>query len=274
MGKTWCQRGFCVTNRNNRHFEDTGGSPCGADRPKTKTQQRPCCRRCMSSQGHMCTHCSCPPEALSLLNFWNPPTTAQLAIVSTNAAEGEEVLLHIRNKPPDVIAFVWYRGEGANKNRVIALLAIKLNLHLRGPAHSGQERINNDGSLLLKEVTKRDTGMYTIVVYLEDSKKEIGFGRLNVYEPVRVPALLANNTTVTENKDAVVLTCYTNAISTHWLFNGMNLQFTDRMKLSQDHRSLTIDPFKREDAGYYQCEVSNPISFVKSAPLELDVKSE
>ena len=91
---------------------------------------------------------------------------------------------------------------------------------------------------------------------------------------MRKPTVQVSNTTVTENKDAVVLTCDTNAVSTQWLFNGMNLQLTERMKLSQDHRSLTIDPVKREDAGNYQCEVSNTVSSAESAPLVLTVKSE
>lgn len=90
--------------------------------------------------------------------------------------------------------------------------------------------------------------------------------------PVRVPTLLASNTTVMEHKDSVVLTCYTNAASTHWFFNGMNLRLTERMKLSRKNRTLTIDPIRREDAGSYQCEVSNPISSAESVPVELDVK--
>ncbi|XP_045701295.1 carcinoembryonic antigen-related cell adhesion molecule 21-like isoform X2 [Phyllostomus hastatus] len=93
-------------------------------------------------------------------------------------------------------------------------------------------------------------------------------------EPVRMPILLASNTTFTENKGAVVLTCYTDELTLQWLFNGLQLQLTERMKLSEDHRNLTIDPVKREDAGNYQCEVFNPISSFASVPVELDVKSE
>ncbi|EPQ20790.1 Carcinoembryonic antigen-related cell adhesion molecule 21 [Myotis brandtii] len=75
-----------------------------------------------------------------------------------------------------------------------------------------------------------------------------------------------------EHKDSVVLTCYTKAVSTQWFFNGMNLQLTERMKLSWNDRTLTIDPIIRKDAGNYQCEVSNPISSAASVPVELDVK--
>nr|KAF6285378.1 hypothetical protein mMyoMyo1_002609 [Myotis myotis] len=209
--------------------------------------------------------------AVSLLNFWSLPTTAQLAIVSTDAEEGQDVILRIRNMPPNVTGFMWYRGEGAKFKDNIAGFRMSTG-HRAGPAYSGREQINFDGSLLIKKVTLKDTGIYTVVVYLPGSIKEIGFGRLNVYEPVSVPTLQASNTTVTENKDSVVLTCYTNAVSTQWFFNGMNLRLTERMKLSSNDRTLTIDPVSREDAGNYQCEVSNPMSYAESVPVELDVK--
>ncbi|XP_066227934.1 carcinoembryonic antigen-related cell adhesion molecule 21-like [Saccopteryx leptura] len=210
--------------------------------------------------------------AVSLLTSWSPPTTAQLAIVSVNTAEGEDVVLRLRNKPPNPAAYMWFRGEGANRNRIIGHLSMDLKFYAAGPVSTGREKINFDGTLQLKKVNLRDTGDYTVVIHLLDSKKEIGFGRLNVYQPVRVPTLLASNTTVTDNKDSVVLTCYTNALSTQWIFNGVGLQLTERMKLSPDNRMLTIDPVRMKDAGNYQCEVSNPISSVESAPVELDVK--
>ncbi|ELK35044.1 Carcinoembryonic antigen-related cell adhesion molecule 21 [Myotis davidii] len=210
--------------------------------------------------------------AVSLLNFWSLPTTAQLAIVSTNAAVGKDVILRIRNMPPVVRGFMWYRGEGANYKHNIANLAMFLGINITGPAYSGREQIHFDGSLQLNRVNLKDTGIYTVVVYLPGSIKEIGFGRLNIYERVTVPTLLASNTTVTEHKDSVVLTCYTNAVSTQWFFNGMNLWLTERMKLSWNDRTLTIDPVRREDAGNYLCEVSNPISSAESEPVELDVK--
>ncbi|EPQ06014.1 Carcinoembryonic antigen-related cell adhesion molecule 21 [Myotis brandtii] len=90
--------------------------------------------------------------------------------------------------------------------------------------------------------------------------------------PVSVPKLLDSNTTVTENEDAVVMTCYTDESSTNWLFNAMSMRLKKRMKLSQENRTLTIDPVRREDAGNYQCKVYNPVSSTEIAPVELDVK--
>ncbi|KAF6076935.1 hypothetical protein HJG60_002588 [Phyllostomus discolor] len=209
-----------------------------------------------------------------LLNFWSPPTTAQLAIVSTNVAEGKDVRLRLRNVPPNYTGFVWYRGDRANSQNAIASLFITLRMYVNGATNTGRENIFYDGSLLIKEVTRKDAGVYTVVVNLPGSKQEIGFGRLNVYWHVRKPTLRASNTTVTEDKDTMVLTCDTDAVSTHWLFNGMNLQFSETRKLSQDHRSLTIDPVQREDVGYYQCEAPNPVSSADSWALKLHMKSK
>ncbi|XP_005361223.1 carcinoembryonic antigen-related cell adhesion molecule 1-like [Microtus ochrogaster] len=91
-------------------------------------------------------------------------------------------------------------------------------------------------------------------------------------EPVTTPSIQIRNTTVKE-LDSVSLNCSSNdtEISIHWLFNGQSLELTDRMKLSLDNRTLSIDPVKREDSGKYQCEVSNPVSSERSDPIQLDI---
>ncbi|EPQ20728.1 Carcinoembryonic antigen-related cell adhesion molecule 21 [Myotis brandtii] len=68
------------------------------------------------------------------------------------------------------------------------------------------------------------------------------------------------------------MTCHTDGRSINWLFNAMSLPLMERMKLTEDRRTLTIDPVRREDAGNYQCKVSNMFSSFKSAPVVLDVK--
>ncbi|KAK1330131.1 hypothetical protein QTO34_010317 [Cnephaeus nilssonii] len=88
----------------------------------------------------------------------------------------------------------------------------------------------------------------------------------------RVSHTPSHKTTVTENEEMVVMTCYSNARSTNWLFNATSLWLRERMKLSQDRRTLTRNPVRREDAGNYQCKASNIISSFESAPVELDVK--
>ena len=90
-------------------------------------------------------------------------------------------MLHIQNRPLGAVAYVWYKGKGVDKNNVIAFFIMTSGVHLSGPENNGREIIKNDGSLLLKKVTPRDAGIYTVVAHIPDSKKEIGFGQLDVY---------------------------------------------------------------------------------------------
>lgn len=94
-------------------------------------------------------------------------------------------------------------------------------------------------------------------------------------EPVTQPFLQVTNTTVKE-LDSVTLTCLSNDIGANiqWLFNSQSLQLTERMTLSQNNSILRIDPIKREDAGEYQCEISNPVSVKRSNSIKLEVICE
>ncbi|XP_070254605.1 cell adhesion molecule CEACAM21-like isoform X2 [Myotis yumanensis] len=216
--------------------------------------------------------------AASLLTFWSLPTTAQLTIESVppNAAEGKDVLLRVHNLPGNLLGYTWYKGEIVDTSRLIISYVIDTQTTTLGPAYSGRETIYPNGSLLFQNVTLKDTGYYTLKTTGKDLQEKQVTGQLHVYQPVRKPSIRASKATVTEHKDAVVLTCLTNdrGISIRWLFENQNLLLTDRMKLSQGNSTLTIDPVRREDAGDYQCEVFNPLSSGKSEPLMLDVQSE
>ncbi|XP_035868668.1 carcinoembryonic antigen-related cell adhesion molecule 3-like [Phyllostomus discolor] len=118
---------------------------------------------------------------VSLLTFWSPPTTATIEALSTFATEGEDVLLQIDNKPPGVVGVVWYKGKDVDHKNIIAFYVLTPHFHLSGPEYSAEEMITNDGSLLLKNVTKKDEGMYTVVAHLPDSKTETALGQLDVY---------------------------------------------------------------------------------------------
>ncbi|XP_048646807.1 carcinoembryonic antigen-related cell adhesion molecule 21-like [Marmota marmota marmota] len=89
---------------------------------------------------------------------------------------------------------------------------------------------------------------------------------------VAQPSLRATNT----EPHSVAMTCLSDdpGISITWIFNSQTLQLTDRMQLSPDHRTLSIDPVRQEDAGEYQCEASNPASSTRSDRYRLAVISE
>ncbi|VCW77511.1 unnamed protein product, partial [Gulo gulo] len=50
--------------------------------------------------------------AVSLLTFWNPPTTAQVTVESVppSAAEGKDVRLQVHNLPGDTARLDWFKG--------------------------------------------------------------------------------------------------------------------------------------------------------------------
>uniref|UniRef100_A0A8D1A2G5 Ig-like domain-containing protein n=1 Tax=Sus scrofa TaxID=9823 RepID=A0A8D1A2G5_PIG len=214
--------------------------------------------------------------AVSLLSFWNLPATAQITIESVpfNVAEGSDVLLLAHNATEDTLGYSWYRGERVENNQLIVTYRIDTQAYTQGPTFSGRERIYPNGSLLFQNATQNDTGYYTLMVTKNDLQREIVTGLLRVYHPVAKPIVEANSTTVTEHEDTVVLKCLTNdtGVSLRWLFNGQSLLLAERIKLSQDNGTLTIEPVRREDAGHYQCEASHLGNSSKSDPLRLDVK--
>ncbi|KAK1330163.1 hypothetical protein QTO34_010349 [Cnephaeus nilssonii] len=209
--------------------------------------------------------------AASLLTLWSLPTTAQLTIESVppNAAEGKDVLLRVHNLPGFLGGYVWFKGQSVDSDLQIASYVIDAQEIHPGPAYSQGATIYPNGSLLLKKATLKDTGNYTLLAIKGNFQGEIVTGQLRVYQPVGKPSIRASNATVTEHKDTVVLTCLTNEHGD--LYPNQNLLLTDRMKLSRDNSTLTIDPVRREDAGGYQCEVFNPVSSSKSDPFRLNL---
>ncbi|XP_059136999.1 pregnancy-specific glycoprotein 22-like [Peromyscus eremicus] len=113
------------------------------------------CKGCTPWQGLLLT--------ASLLTCWHLSTTAQVTIESVppQVVEGENVLLRVNNLPENLIAFSWYK-EARNMNLRIALFALDTNLSVMGPEQSDRETVYRNGSLWLKNVTKKDTGFYTL----------------------------------------------------------------------------------------------------------------
>nr|ABL76058.1 carcinoembryonic antigen-related cell adhesion molecule 30 isoform 2L1 [Canis lupus familiaris] len=215
--------------------------------------------------------------AVSLLAFWNPPTTAQVTVESVppNAAEGKDALLRVLNLPGDTASLTWFRGETALPTHKILLYVIDTKVTTPGPAYSGRETIYPNGSLLFQNITLNDAGSHILQIINQKFETALIRGQLRVFQSMSQPLLTASNTTVTED-DSVVLTCSSSntGVAIQWLFNGQILILTDRKKLSQDNSTLTIDPVRKEDAGKYECEVSNPVSFRKSDPVRLDVEDK
>ncbi|KAL4831977.1 hypothetical protein H8958_018183 [Nasalis larvatus] len=102
----------------------------------------------------------------SLLIFWNPTTTAQVMIEAqpTKVSEGKDVLLLVHNLPQKVAAYVWYKGQIMDFYQFITAYSRDPDRILFGPAYSGRETLYSNGSLRIQNVTKQDTGSYTVKV--------------------------------------------------------------------------------------------------------------
>ncbi|CAO2626840.1 Carcinoembryonic antigen-related cell adhesion molecule 3, partial [Lemmus lemmus] len=212
-----------------------------------------------------------------LLTCWHLPTTTQVTIelVPPQVVEGENVLLLVHSLPENLRALFWYKGVTVFKNHEVARHIISKNSSVLGPAHSGKETVYSNGSLLLQNFTRNDTGFYTLRTLTTDLKAKIVHVHLQLDKPVTQPFIRVTNTKAVV-QSSVVLTCLSadTGISTRWIFNNRSLQFTKRMMLSMTKCQLRIDPVRREDAGEYQCEVSNPVSSKTSLPVRLVVMNE
>uniref|UniRef100_A0A671FXB0 Immunoglobulin V-set domain-containing protein n=1 Tax=Rhinolophus ferrumequinum TaxID=59479 RepID=A0A671FXB0_RHIFE len=121
--------------------------------------------------------------AVSLLTFWSPLTTAQLALefMPSNAAEWEDVLFLAHNLPEDLAGYAWFKGGRVDSKRQIASYKIDTGVNNPGPAYSGRETIYPNGSLLFQKVTLEDTGYYTLQAIKTNFHNEEVTGQLRVY---------------------------------------------------------------------------------------------
>ncbi|XP_027289958.1 pregnancy-specific glycoprotein 22-like [Cricetulus griseus] len=204
-------------------------------------------------------------------------TSAQVTIESMPryVAEGGSVLLLVHNLPEDLRGFSWYKSLNSTDDFKIAEYSRDISFTVWGLAHSQRDTVYTNGSLLLQDVTNKDAGWYMLETFNRDWEIEKAYVQLHVNKPVTQPFVRLSDTTVTV-RSSVVLTCFSAdpGISTRWILNNKSLQLTERMKLSPTKCQLTIDPVRREDAGEYQCEVSNPVSSKTSLPVRLTVRKK
>ncbi|XP_053460852.1 carcinoembryonic antigen-related cell adhesion molecule 8-like isoform X3 [Nycticebus coucang] len=211
----------------------------------------------------------------SLLTSWNPPTTAQLTVQSMppSAAEGTYVLLLVHNLTESPLGYYWDKGDRVDSTNRILSYVVATGAITPGPAHSGRETIYPNGSLLLQNVTQNDSGYYTIQVLSQTLQSEEATGQSRVYPKLPKPSIASTNSNPVEDKDSVSLTCEPETPDTTylWWINGQSLRISDRLVMSQDNRTLTLQNITRNDIGPYECGNWNPVSSNRSDPFTLNV---
>ncbi|XP_050624336.1 pregnancy-specific beta-1-glycoprotein 2-like [Macaca thibetana thibetana] len=110
----------------------------------------------------------------SLLIFWNAPTTAQVTIEAQPAkvSEGKDVLLLVHNLPQNLTGYIWYKGQKTDLHLYVTSYVKDTETVIAGPAYSGRETVYSNASLLIQNVTQKDTGSYTIQITKRGDRTE------------------------------------------------------------------------------------------------------
>ncbi|XP_075844504.1 cell adhesion molecule CEACAM1-like isoform X8 [Microtus pennsylvanicus] len=213
--------------------------------------------------------------AASLLIYWSSPTTAQVTVeaVPPHVAEGANVLLLVHNLTETPLVFYWHKGENPDNSNEIARLIMSENVNKTEPAYSGRKMIYPNGSLLFQNVTQNDTGAYTLQMLMQSYDYMKLSVQFHVHPLLPKPSITSNNSNPMEGHDSVALMCDPKTENTTYLWrrNGQSLSEGDRLKLSEDNRTLTLLSVVRNDAGDYECETRNPVSTSRSDPFTLNI---
>ncbi|XP_032751987.1 carcinoembryonic antigen-related cell adhesion molecule 3-like [Rattus rattus] len=183
-----------------------------------------------------------------LLTCWLLPTTTQVTIesVPSIAVEGETVLLFVHSLPPNILAFYWYRGVRALRTFQIARYVIATKSCVEGPSHRGRGTVLSNGSLLIKSVTRQDSGHYTLQIITTNTRPEIIRAEFFVHSPTLgyrkhlTPSQLSTELVpprVTEN-DNIFLLAYNLPEKLQSFFWHKGVHPLDRFKIAS-HSFLT-----------------------------------
>ncbi|XP_049987985.1 carcinoembryonic antigen-related cell adhesion molecule 6-like [Alexandromys fortis] len=213
--------------------------------------------------------------AASLLIYWSSPTTAQVTVeaVPPHVAEGANVLLLVQNLPETLQVFSWYKGDNVNEKKEIVKFIRPGETYKRGPAYSGRVKIYLNGSLLLLNVAQKDAGPYMLHMKMGNLDVRNASVQFHVHPLLPKPKITSNNSNPMEGEDSVALMCEPETENTSYLWrrNGQSLSEGDRLKLSEDNRTLTLLSVVRKDTGDYECETRNPVSTSRSYPFHLEI---
>ncbi|XP_072872465.1 pregnancy-specific beta-1-glycoprotein 2-like isoform X3 [Chlorocebus sabaeus] len=210
-----------------------------------------------------------------LFIFWNPPTTAQVTIEAqpTKVSEGKDILLLVQNLPQNLTGYVWFKGQITNYHQFIIAYAIDSKNITVGPAYSGRETVYSNASLLIQNVTQKDTGSYTIEIIKQGDETKGVTGHFTLYVDIPKPYISSSNLNPKGGAETVILSCDpdTQDVSYLWWINGQSLPISRKLQLSENNRTLSLFGVTKDTAGPYECEMKNPVSSSRSDPVTLNL---
>nr|XP_055106188.1 pregnancy-specific beta-1-glycoprotein 5-like [Symphalangus syndactylus] len=229
----------------------------------------PPCTQCITWKGLLLT--------ASLLNFWNPPTMAQVMIEAQppKVSEGKDVLLLVHNLPHNLASYSWRKGRMMDLHNYITSYVVASQIIIYGPAYSGRETLYSNASLLIQNVTRKDAGSYTLHIRqrVDGIRGESGHFTYTLYPKLPKPYITINNLYPRENKDVLSFTCEPESknFTYRWWLNGQSLPVSLRVKQPIENRILILPSVMRNETGPYECEIREGDGGIRSNPVTLNV---
>uniref|UniRef100_A0A3P9ASE0 Ig-like domain-containing protein n=1 Tax=Maylandia zebra TaxID=106582 RepID=A0A3P9ASE0_9CICH len=138
-----------------------------------------------------------------------------------------------------------------------------------GPEYEGRITLfPSTGSLELRSLTLNDIGEYSVSITQADGTSHVGRTTLEIHGE---QILKSNN--LVEFSASVSLSCSASgsSLSFLWLNGSSEVTANDRVQLTDGGSNLTIINVTRFDQGPFRCNVSNPVSFGTSDPVNLSI---
>ncbi|XP_040590520.1 carcinoembryonic antigen-related cell adhesion molecule 1-like isoform X2 [Mesocricetus auratus] len=209
----------------------------------------------------------------SVLTFWSPSPTMGLFIEQVPPAVLEDgiVFLHLRDKPPNIVTYNWYRSENYSDSGLVC--GYTDNTHKQGGANTGREKMYSNGTLRMQGMGRNYSGPYHALLVDNLQKRFTTKTNLVIYPQVKSLNCTSNGTIAVEYQTTIEFKCEPQYSLTKyiWKLNGRSITADSDAILSANFTILTLPKVKRHSCGTYFCEAKNPASSLKSQALSLEV---
>ncbi|KAG7469255.1 hypothetical protein MATL_G00127110 [Megalops atlanticus] len=165
---------------------------------------------------------------------------------------------------PSTATFLVITWNFRNASGTSSLISSTPEANTTGAGYTGRVSVNRiTGSLELRQLTVGDAGEYSVQLIPNVGTPLNGDKTLRVYEIISGATITGPTAALIAGNSSANLSCQATAgtiTSREWLKDGQPLSPNDRITISGDNRSLSIDPVEGTDNGQYQCKLTNPVS--------------